>query len=472
MSGLLGTLSNGAQALATASQGVQIAGKNIANSTVQGYARQRMIVSSPGSVNTQVGIQSMAMRATGLQQLRDRFLDQQVAREVSGTGYLQAQSDNLRKAQIQLAEQLDGAAGTSAITDSTFLSSGTGAAITQFFNAFEQFATRPNDSSVRQLLIQKTDFLAERINLADERLASLQQGITSETELGVETANGLLKQIAYLNAEIEKVEINTPDGAVDLRDQRQAKLEQLAKYIDFTTREASDSNGQIEIVAKDTAAQEVVLLAKGTVRGSLAFDGTSFQGGTPATDLLLKGGSLAGNVAVRDGAIAQMRSDLKALADQLSTSVNRAYNPGGTGTDFFTTSASGLIGRQSGITASSLRASNSTDATANEIALAVASVASQEHSSSTGGFIDGSLNTFYSRSLGRFGQTISITQDSLEDQQTVERLITSQRDSVTTVAQDEELTDLMKYQRGFQASSRVINVVDNLLDVLINGIIR
>jgi flagellar hook-associated protein 1 FlgK len=44
----------------------------------------------------------------------------------------------------------------------------------------------------------------------------------------------------------------------------------------------------------------------------------------------------------------------------------------------------------------------------------------------------------------------------------------SNRDQFSGVSQDEELTDLMKFQRSFQATSRFINVVDNLLDQVVN----
>jgi flagellar hook-associated protein 1 len=36
------------------------------------------------------------------------------------------------------------------------------------------------------------------------------------------------------------------------------------------------------------------------------------------------------------------------------------------------------------------------------------------------------------------------------------------------VSMDEEVADLMKFQRAFQASSRVIGVIDSMLETLIN----
>jgi flagellar hook-associated protein 1 len=46
--------------------------------------------------------------------------------------------------------------------------------------------------------------------------------------------------------------------------------------------------------------------------------------------------------------------------------------------------------------------------------------------------------------------------------------VRGQRDGVSGVSLDEEMTDLMKYQRSFQASSRVIQVIDDLLDTIVN----
>jgi flagellar hook-associated protein 1 FlgK len=46
--------------------------------------------------------------------------------------------------------------------------------------------------------------------------------------------------------------------------------------------------------------------------------------------------------------------------------------------------------------------------------------------------------------------------------------VKSQRDSVSGVSLDEEMADMIKYQRAFQASSRVIQVIDELLDTVVN----
>ena len=46
------------------------------------------------------------------------------------------------------------------------------------------------------------------------------------------------------------------------------------------------------------------------------------------------------------------------------------------------------------------------------------------------------------------------------------------RDSVSSVSMDEEMGDLMKFQRAYQANARVVRVIDEMLDGLINNMLR
>ena len=43
------------------------------------------------------------------------------------------------------------------------------------------------------------------------------------------------------------------------------------------------------------------------------------------------------------------------------------------------------------------------------------------------------------------------------------------RQSVSAVSLDEEMTDMIKYQQAYNASARMITVVDEMLDKIING---
>jgi flagellar hook-associated protein 1 len=474
MSDLFSALSSSAQSLSTQSEGVQIAGKNIANATTKGYSKQRLIIGSLGTVETAVGPQSMGTVASGVEQLRDKYLDEQVVQQISQTSYLKAQDQNLLKAQASLSEQISNASGSSSITDTTSTTSGIGASIDDFFNAFSSLAANPSDVGAKQVLLQKADLLANQINVTDDRLDSLQSDITSQNTDDLVAVNDLLNQVANLNGQIQKYEVDNAGAAVDLRDQRQTALEKLSAYMDFTTKEISDGNGQIQLMAQDADGNDVLLVDKASALGDVTYDANekTFSAGSPATVLGLTGGSLQGNVDVRDGEIQDLRYSLKNVADQLTTSVNEAYNSGGSGGDFFAASpSSGLIALDSDLDYSTLKTASNGDSGGNDIALAVAAVASKDFAVSSGNAIDGTISGYYSKTASGFGESVASAEAKLSDQQTVEKLVTSQRDSVSGVSQDEEMTDLMKYQRGFQASSRVINVIDSLLDTVVNGLI-
>ena len=102
------------------------------------------------------------------------------------------------------------------------------------------------------------------------------------------------------------------------------------------------------------------------------------------------------------------------------------------------------------------------------MALAIAQLATQTFSVAGGDQFDGTFSGYYSQSVSKLGQALAGANARVDDQGNIEKLVRSQRDGVSGVSMDEELADLMKYQRAFQASSRVFTVIDDLLDVVVN----
>jgi flagellar hook-associated protein 1 FlgK len=469
---LFGDLNSAARALDTFGQGVSLAGKNLANATNPAYARQRLALGDLGTVQTEIGPQSMGVQALGIQQIRDQLLDAQLTREISATSLWQSQQDNLAKAQIDLGVQIDRTADSSAIGDASQTTTGIGSAMNDFFAGFQELSASPTDAGAKQVLLTEAGTLVSQFNVADSRLASLQGDINTQISSDVNTVNGILKDIGSLNGQIQKLEIGAPGAAVDLRDQRQAKLEELAQYMNFTAQEVPGTNGQIQITTYDNASNPVVLVNK-TSPSTLAFDGTNFTTGSPAVTLGLQSGSLKGQVDVRDGAIQQLRDDIQTTAGQLAQAVNQAYNPtGATGNFFEVPPSSGIIALDPTLSFSTLKTTDTGDAGGNELALAVAQLATKQFSTSGGDQIDGTISGYFAKTVSGFGETFSGVNDRVDNETILQQAVRTQRDSVSGVSQDEELTDLMKYQRAFQASSRVINIVDNLLDVVVNGLIH
>lgn len=463
MSGLYSSLNTTVKALNAQSRGIDLSGRNLANVNNPAYARQRVILGDRGTVVTPDGAQSLGLEAMGVQQLRDSLLDRQVTREISLKAAYSAEQQAYSRAQAGLGQNVSSAG---AVDGS--VSSGLDAAINDFFNAFQGLAARPTDVGERQTLLQKAGILTDRLRLTDSRLAQVQSDLNAQIGTDVADANRLLQTVAELNAQIARVEVGNPGSAVDLRDQRQARIEELAAKLPINVNVTGA--GVMQVSMKDSANADVILVDGATITGPVAFTGTVLTGGASATALVSNSGSIAGALTARNGAVQTLRDNLDLLAGQLVDAVNAVYNPSSTaGADFFDSSGTtaGTIALHSGLTASSLRAGTGT-AGDNSIALAVAAVANKSFSTTGGDAFDGTITQFYSATVSSLGQALSGANARVEDQERIEQLVRSQRDAVSGVSLDEEMAELVKYQRAFQASSRVFNVIDELLDTVVN----
>lgn len=458
MAGLLGSILYSGQALAAQQAGLQTTGKNIANVNSPGYARQRVNLSaqSPGGV-----------QVSGIQSLRDRYLDAQVASEGSVTSMLQSKYDSLSRAQAGLGETVDTAGSAGAVGDST---SGTGISgtLTTFFNSIQAFSANPTSVTQKQVLLQSAAGLSTALNSADGNLAAEQQGETARVGGDVTDANGLLKNIADLNQQISTAEAGNPGSAMDLRDQRQSAIEALSQKMDVQVSTSPDYPNQVVVSARGANGASVPLVDKSTVVGALSFDGNQISSTTngQATVLSVSGGSIAGELQARDSTLATLRANLKTLAGQLTTSVNAAYNPGGTGANFFSAApaAGSLLQIDPATTATTVHAGSTGDAGANDIALAMAAVGTKTFSTSGGDGLNGTLGGYYSGAVTSFGAQISGVDNQITDQGLISQQIGNQRDSVSAVSVDEETTNLLQYQKAYQASSKVISVINTMMD--------
>jgi flagellar hook-associated protein 1 FlgK len=462
--GLTATLNASVNALAAHSKAIETAGKNLANVDNANYARQRVVytqqVAVAAGTSTPLGLQAT------VEAVRDTLLDKQVLREVSRTGDLTAMQSAFQRAQSALGESLSSSAASA--TANTSSNTGITAAMDDFFNAFQTFAANPTSSAQRNALIQTAATLTDRIQSVSSDLAQVRTDLNTQIASDVTSVNTLLQQVADLNKQIGSVEVNAPGSASDLRDQRQAVLEQLAGKMNFNSTEAAD--GQVSITVK-SGSTDVAMVTGSAVVGPLSFTGTVFQAGATPVNVDLTGGSLHGALTARDGSIKDLQDNLDALTSQLVTSVNGAYNPLNTiGENFFnaagTTSAT--ISLDSALNATTLKASNSSAAGDNTLALAVAGLATHKFSTSGSDDIDGTFGDFLTNSVSQLGQALSTTNTKVTNQSTVENLVRTQRDSVSGVSLDEEMADLVKYQRAFQAASRVFNTVDDLLNTVVN----
>lgn len=78
------------------------------------------------------------------------------------------------------------------------------------------------------------------------------------------------------------------------------------------------------------------------------------------------------------------------------------------------------------------------------------------------------LMSFYSEFVTKIGMDGSLYKQQVQNQQTAVTNIENERQAMGGVSQDEEFTYMLKYQYAYNASARVITMMDSMMDTIIN----
>jgi flagellar hook-associated protein 1 FlgK len=86
------------------------------------------------------------------------------------------------------------------------------------------------------------------------------------------------------------------------------------------------------------------------------------------------------------------------------------------------------------------------------------------------GMVDKSatFNDFYISLISRIGTQGQESKDRLMSQEVLLKNLTNLRESVSGVNMDEEMSNMIAFQRGYEASARVINTINEMLNTIIN----
>ena len=420
------------------------------------------------AVPTFLGPQGSGVQSVAIVQIRNHLLDRQIQSETSVSGSLEAQQFSLQNIQSQLGEQINtqNTDANSSVAGQHGLSQG----ISDLFNGFHTVSTDPASPAQRQVLLQSAQGLAQQFNQVATRLAGARTSINDSIQGDVGQGNQLLTDIAKLNQQIIYSEASSGGTANDLRDLRQQKVESLGKLANITT--VSQPNGGLDI----SIGGAEMLSGVSQVDRLETYDAGGGQimlrAQTAGTPVNLTGGSIHGNITVRDGALATLQASTDSLATQLITQVNAVHRGGydlngGTGKDFFTGTDAATISVNSELLADPSRLQMSSVAGAagnNSVALSLARLAESKVSALN----NQTFSQNYSSTVAQLGQSLSSVNGQLENHATVTKMLQTQRNSISGVSIDEELTDLMKFQKAFQASARLINVVSEMLETVVN----
>jgi flagellar hook-associated protein 1 FlgK len=136
-----------------------------------------------------------------------------------------------------------------------------------------------------------------------------------------------------------------------------------------------------------------------------------------------------------------------------------------TSIDFFDIAADGLnVNERISGNPALLHAGIGGDAGNNELALSMAQIIDERQEDLNGQTFNESLN----RGVIGFGQELSSVEIQTLDQSTVLRMLQEHRVSLSGVSIDEEMANLLVFQRAFQANGKLISLLDELLAISIN----
>ena len=453
------------RALLAQQAGVDTASHNIANVATPGYSRQRVRLQAiPGSYFPQpASVPGMGVEVISVERVRDLFIDFQIRAGNHAAGRYAARAQSLQRAELALGEPGD---------------SGLRATMSQYWNAWRDLANAPDSTATRTVVIQAGETLAFTARRIRGSLVELRDEADQRILSAVAEINALTTEIASLNGQIVPL-AGAGNDAGDLHDQRDLALDRLSTLIDIDYR------------ANPNDAVNVTIGGRSLVRASTAFaiygdpnvannnyvdlKFVADDGAVTVTD-----GAIQGLFDQRDTELTARIADLDTLVGQIITDVNTAHAAGrgldgSTGNNFF-----------SGVDASDIAVNAAIVADSNLIAAATnwdpvsgtppgdgsnASIISDLQYAQNLLGATATYDGFYEGFVSAIGATTREAERLTNTQSLMLMQLEQVRQSAAGVNLDEEMVQLMRFQRAYEAAARVVSVVDEMLDTLINRMI-
>lgn len=459
MGTLSGLLDSARNALLSDQLAINTTAQNIANLNTAGYTRRTVTWSQNDTV--QIGGVSVGRGATAtVTAQRDRVLDRSV-QQATDT----ASASSARLSVLQNMESLF------RIDSTGNDSSGVGTAMNGFFSSVSALAADPTSASARQATLTSAQTVASAFNRTATQLSSQRSSLNQQVTTSVGQVNQLLGSISTLNGQIGQSSPGVDTSS--LEDQRTQLVIQLSQLIGV--QQATGDNSTISLTTGNGATllsgNQAFPLSTGTIGGTTRIYASASQG-SPEITSSIQGGSIGGTLQARDKDLPVVQSQLDAIAYSFATAVN-AQNQAGNGsggaagTAVFSigssaTGAAGTIG-VSMIDASNLAAAATAESTGGS-GNAQALLALQ-NSATAGGT---TFSNAFSGLLTGLGSSVSNARSDSTADTAVQTQLSTQRDALSGISLDQEAANLTQYQRSYQASAKLMSILNTLLATAIN----
>jgi flagellar hook-associated protein 1 FlgK len=350
--------------------------------------------------------------------------------------------------------------------------SGVGDALTKFFDSWSALAGNPSDTGLKLQVQQAGENLAGQIRGGYLQLQDQKGEQTSQITQTLNDIQSKANAIADLNKQIVHAKALGAEPN-DLEDQRDQAIQDLSSLVDIHTSE--QSNGAIAV----TLGQMTLVDGDGARQVPMQWDASKSQlaGGQVPVDV--KSGKLAGLFAALNKTTSY-QSQFDDLANSLRTQVNSLYQgaknqAGLAGQNFFkdvpltnpATPQTGAIDfdvedsiKQDSTSIAAGPSGNASDG-------AVALQLSQLRQVSIASLNSRTFGQYFSDVATKIGSDVANAQSAASTNTSVVQQVDSQIQSISGVSLDDEMANMLRFQRSYQAAAKMLSMFDQTTEDLL-----
>ncbi|PFW78195.1 flagellar hook-associated protein FlgK [Priestia aryabhattai] len=473
-------------------------GHNVSNANTSGYTRQRVSLETfpaypaPGMNQTGTAGQiGMGVEASTVERIRDTFLDTQYRDETIKVGYWDARAGALEKMEEIMNEPTE---------------DGLSAVFNQFFESIQDVASHPSEAGARSVMIERAEAVGDTFSYLSTSLKTIQGDLQNERDVAVTQVNSLLEQINNVNQQIQNVE---PNGYLpnDLYDERDRLLDEISKFMPVSleyTKSSGNASATSEgvVTVQLQTSQGPTTLLDGKTHQVNAISVTTNQDyyvteihigdeirnpeSFPQGKLkgLIEASGYIDNSGNKTGVYASMIDDLDEMAYEFVNWFNDKHQQGVTldgdnGVSFFN-EISQKEGAATGIVIADKIKQNT-----NNIAAASGAAGTDRQGDGqnaqllsqfrqkvliNSGNQAVSLDGFYQSVIGQMSVDAQQANRLKSNSETLQGAVEQRRQSTSAVSLDEEMTNMIQFQHAYNASARMVTMIDEMLDKIVNGL--
>lgn len=470
---------------------------NLANVDTTGASKVQLTSADASTTRSDGTVAVSGVTVASITRSRDIYLDSTYRTESADSAYLAVKSGNLEYMDTILSEY------DTVTTDddgNTTTTDGLQDSISDFFSAWNTLCTSTTSSSETDRVAVVTagvDLLTKLVAI-DEDLQQLQEDAVNAVQDGVDSLNDYAEQVAELNAQITLAEAGGGEASY-LRDQRDALLDEMSALANISVSEQSDGSVTVTLdgktLVKGDKSKTLVVEGDGSTDDPLkvtwADSGDEVDITSGSIGAYLEDADQTGYETIdtsnlpysfttgATSSISTMRQALNDLITTLATKVNALTTSGvdlngDTGLAFFTAIDSSKplsitnIQVNPELVSDPDKVVTSSNGETGDYSIANA-IYDLESDTSCYQSDGSSLNiiNFYTALttwLGTEGDTAS---SNYETQAALVSQLDYQRQAVSAISIDEEMSNMIKFQTAYAASARVMSTVDSMIESLL-----